>query len=571
MASLGSERSPPSVCERLSLQVRPALTTRDCHGVGERSTLPEDDGASQEDVQMVDPVSRSAHPLTCAEKIRWRSLLQAGDPVEPPIALLYNIARKIHACCGHTLFKSHRLARSWTVEKAVASFHAMCDVLEIKRRGLSIRSWLEWEAGGVPNRDYQDLLCRLFATGSVQLGFSTDYTPCNLMRLRNGGLTDGDAATIVDQCYGRVHDHSREEIELANPGHSLAESQSLARFHTALTSNRDVVRHVLDESFYRLTNENLFLRIDKIEGAILTLCKHTLLTSLHYDEQDGRACVLENVVRVKNRTLIMKVRADLQFDQLLHFVLQDPESPHFDFPGEYLHTEIWLNDSVGHYQVVRVTLPTHLGPSLCDRILEQITGQLTAGYLWLNERIQRALTCLGGTFEHDSMQLLRRQFLIHGRTDIAHQLWLVKVADGRVTYVVDRDLAKRVLHAGRKFRGLQQAPASIACALLANSIPLDRSFSCRAIGESRTVKMSLTNTPYRDINEDFLVAQSAIYADRMLLTPLAGDRRGWLLAAYPAAIQTDVASVLDATQSDLEKYLSSTPTRMRSPVIRHPT
>jgi len=83
--------------------------------------------------------------------------------------------------------------------------------------------------------------------------------------------------------------------------------------------------------------------------------------------------------------------------------------------------------------------------------------------------------------------------------------------------------------------------------------------------------MSLTNTPYGDINEDFLVAQSAIYADQMLLTPLVGDRRGWLLAAYPSVVRADVASVLDATQTDLEEYFSSKSTRMRSPVIRHPT
>ncbi|WP_370021743.1 XRE family transcriptional regulator [Planotetraspora sp. GP83] len=39
------------------------------------------------------------------------------------------------------------------------------------------RSWREWEATAIPDRDYQDLLCRLFSTGPVQLGFGNDYSP----------------------------------------------------------------------------------------------------------------------------------------------------------------------------------------------------------------------------------------------------------------------------------------------------------------------------------------------------------------------------------------------------------
>jgi len=383
--------------------------------------------------------------------------------------------------------------------------------------------------------------------------------------------TDCTPATLVRRgCDVQLQSYPRGQAELPNPD-SLAEGQSQAEPYAALTSNREMVCRVLDEAFHMLKSENLFLHIDKIEKFILSLCKNTLLTSLCCDNQDDRSYILDNVVRVKERTLILKVRSDLQFDQLLHIVLQDPKCPHFDCPGDYSHTEMLLNESIGHYQGVRVTLPAHLGSSLCEQITQQIADEFTAGYTWLNERIQCALTRLGGAFEHDSLRLLRRQFLIHGRADLAHQLWLVKVADGRVTYAVDGDIATRVLHAGREFRGLQQAPASIACALLANSIPLDKSFSCLAIGESRSIDMTLTNTPYGDINEDFLVAQSAIYADQMLLTPLVGDRRGWLLAAYPSVFRADVASVLDATQTDLEEYFSSKPTRMRSPVIRHPT
>src|SRR5205823_22553 len=46
-----------------------------------------------------------------------------------------------------------------------------------KGRGLTGRSWLEWEAGAAPNRDYQDLVSRLFSTNAVRLGFCNDYQP----------------------------------------------------------------------------------------------------------------------------------------------------------------------------------------------------------------------------------------------------------------------------------------------------------------------------------------------------------------------------------------------------------
>jgi tetratricopeptide (TPR) repeat protein len=117
-----------------------------------------------------------AHDRKCALRIRTRRLVEAGDPPKPPLWLLHGIAREIHRCCGHSLLKAHRLAYDWTVEEAVEAFHAMCKERHLGARGLTTRSWTEWESGANPNGDYQDLLCRLFTTGPVQLGFATDYS-----------------------------------------------------------------------------------------------------------------------------------------------------------------------------------------------------------------------------------------------------------------------------------------------------------------------------------------------------------------------------------------------------------
>ncbi len=119
----------------------------------------------------------SAHDPRCAARLRLRLLMEAGEPPEPDTALHHAIARRIAGCCGHSALKNHRLAMGWTVEQAVNAFHDMCGEQRLGARGLTQRSWLGWEAGGLPNDDYRDLLCRLFQTGPVALGFGCDYTP----------------------------------------------------------------------------------------------------------------------------------------------------------------------------------------------------------------------------------------------------------------------------------------------------------------------------------------------------------------------------------------------------------
>ncbi|GIH90306.1 hypothetical protein ACFFMN_07365 [Planobispora siamensis] len=114
--------------------------------------------------------------LAYATIIRNRTLAGLSGP--PSAAVIQRMVEEIHACAPQqSRFKCWRLAHGWTVEEAIEHFHAMCDRQGIRRRGLSERSWREWEAGGRPDRDYTDLLCRLFETGPVQLGFAQDYTP----------------------------------------------------------------------------------------------------------------------------------------------------------------------------------------------------------------------------------------------------------------------------------------------------------------------------------------------------------------------------------------------------------
>ncbi|MEZ0077360.1 hypothetical protein [Planotetraspora sp. GP83] len=153
--------------------------------------------------------------IQCAAIIRERTLASLGEP--PTTAVTHQIAEEIHVCCPQaSRFKCLRLAHGWTVEEAIERFHAMCDREQIKRRGLTERSWREWEAGARPDRDYTDLLCRLFETGPVQLGFARDYTPEDLRRPREAGPDPISAAAM------EASDHA-ERVETSEIGDSTLE------------------------------------------------------------------------------------------------------------------------------------------------------------------------------------------------------------------------------------------------------------------------------------------------------------------------------------------------------------
>lgn len=118
------------------------------------------------------------HDRECARRIHARIVGWSQEPLDP--GTLRQIAEQIHSCCGHRPLKAYRLAAGWTVEAAVQRVHLIQEDLRGTKCGLTVRSWREWEANATPDRVYQDLLCRLFATGPVQLGFGTDYSPPEL-------------------------------------------------------------------------------------------------------------------------------------------------------------------------------------------------------------------------------------------------------------------------------------------------------------------------------------------------------------------------------------------------------
>ncbi len=138
--------------------------------------------------------STEAHQAHCAASIRVQMLHAAQSPAELDPWLLAQVAAAIVDHCGHRPIKAFRLAYGWTVAQAVAAVHELCHRENLGTRGLHERSWKEWEAGGHPGADYRDLLCRLFRTGPVQLGFATDYTPTT-----DNVSASGEIGSIMDR------------------------------------------------------------------------------------------------------------------------------------------------------------------------------------------------------------------------------------------------------------------------------------------------------------------------------------------------------------------------------------
>lgn len=130
----------------------------------------------------------------CAERIRYQYTAQLESADGLRAVVLSRVAAEIAEQCGVTRLKSHRLARGWTVTQAVDAFHAMCRRERIRPRGLTARSWMDWEAGSRPNWDYQDLVSRLLQASAVELGWAADYSPAGAAGPRRAQAAPAAAA-----------------------------------------------------------------------------------------------------------------------------------------------------------------------------------------------------------------------------------------------------------------------------------------------------------------------------------------------------------------------------------------
>lgn len=142
------------------------------------------------------------HARQCAERHRLRA---------SPADLIHSTAERIHECCGHGRLKAFRLACGWTVLEAIRELEEAC--AGRPERGISERSWRKWEAGALPDADYQDRLSLLFSANPVLLGFAPDYssnatTPGGDPTNRRDALRLAAAAIITPAITGALNEES---------------------------------------------------------------------------------------------------------------------------------------------------------------------------------------------------------------------------------------------------------------------------------------------------------------------------------------------------------------------------
>ncbi|MGH3381202.1 MAG: hypothetical protein ACRDP6_41375 [Actinoallomurus sp.] len=109
-----------------------------------------------------------SHAAYCSRSIRSRGL--ADGWTERQIVLA------IHRHCTVSLLRAHRLARDWTLEKAVTELRAIYLDIWHEDRRLSHQRLSQWEKeAAVPTSRYLDALCRVYSSRPDRLGVGHDY------------------------------------------------------------------------------------------------------------------------------------------------------------------------------------------------------------------------------------------------------------------------------------------------------------------------------------------------------------------------------------------------------------
>lgn len=184
--------------------------------------------------------SHGEHGKTHATLIRALFLgdRYEGTSAQPPVTVLHRVAAEIIRCCGVSPVKAYRWAWGWTLDEAIQALHDMCAAQDLGSHALSPRSWQMWEAGRTTSDRYRDLLCRLFQTNGLALGFTPDYTP----RVLDAGAADRHV-TITSSPIDDPNWRRSVDDRLSNIDACLAAVQAaIAGLHTC----QDRPRHQPD-------------------------------------------------------------------------------------------------------------------------------------------------------------------------------------------------------------------------------------------------------------------------------------------------------------------------------------
>ncbi|MFF2819461.1 hypothetical protein ACFVT9_28550 [Kitasatospora cineracea] len=110
-----------------------------------------------------------AHKPSCAARIRATAEVE-NWALEATVA-------SIAECCSVSRLRAHRLARAWTLRRAVDEMRQLCAQNETSQPSVDQDQLAAWEKGRMPRGKTLDLLCRLYETDAQGLGLAGSYRP----------------------------------------------------------------------------------------------------------------------------------------------------------------------------------------------------------------------------------------------------------------------------------------------------------------------------------------------------------------------------------------------------------
>lgn len=326
----------------------------------------------------------------------------------------------------------------------------------------------------------------------------------------------------------------------------------------------DILEALSDKHF----PEGILCHIDSVEKFLEEICRVNLIQLLKCQKGSRTTLILGNTVCIDDLTILIKMQPDIEQGRTLRIVLQDPEVPQLDAGSYYVHQIIAISNSIGYYDAIHFSVPQRLNSEIIESIRICVEDIFCAGYFWLQENYRRTLISMGTQFEHECLELFRRQLFAYNYDNFKDHIWLVTIMNGRVFYALDEHVIDLTIDKTKKHNIMQRSSITLASALLANSISFDRSFSEISLRENRVATTDLNNAPYAEVAPDFLAGQYAIHTPSNCLAPLMAYRNASLLTVYPPELHTEFSAVLENPDSNLNTYVRSTSVPIQPAEVR---
>lgn len=283
--------------------------------------------------------------------------------------------------------------------------------------------------------------------------------------------------------------------------------------------------------------------LDRFEDALLELAAGAVLREAPEATRVGGGM---HLIELDGRSFVLKLRADLQRDRTLRITVQDPRHRALGEPDIYTHHGIPLAESVGRFDVVRLTVPRALGREKSGLMRARLADVFATTYARLAAQTANALACLETAFDRAALDVLRDATEAGLAAPDRSAVWLLVVSRQRLAYAVDQEVVRRVLAAIAASDPVV-SPAIAAFRVLTEGARFDDERVRRALRTMSPATVGTLDGARGRVAE--LLAHVQPGEEVVRVDPVATSDRVSLLVACPERIGDQVASALDPVRS----------------------